>query len=120
MLGRSTKSSRARVLLNCGPVSSASTVDTSCPEFLVRYLLTRFVHILRGVLLCSFFVCFVYIVVSVFSLLSRVCSYIRTRADLHFTGSILAVISVVNMPVLCCRPAVSSAAVEHYRFWPVP
>jgi len=54
MLGSDVKTNRSRIWLNCGPVSSAKPLDTSCPEYLVRYLLTSFIHVLRGVLFRSF------------------------------------------------------------------
>jgi len=59
VVGAGVKANRGRIQLNCGPVSSTRTIDTSCPEYLVRHLFTSFVHVLRGVLfycpsLCNF------------------------------------------------------------------
>jgi len=48
VIGSSVKTSRGRIQLNCGPMSSVRTLSTSCPEYLVRYLLARFIHVLRG------------------------------------------------------------------------
>jgi len=48
IVGRSAKQCGSRIQLNCGPASSSRSVDVSCPEHLVQYLLTHFVHILRG------------------------------------------------------------------------
>ena len=57
VVGPSVKANRARILLNCGPVSSVRSLHTSCPEHLVRYLLAQFTHILQGGLLYCFY-CF--------------------------------------------------------------
>jgi len=57
LVGPSAKASGTRILLNCGPASSARTPDTSCPEYIVRYLLTRFIHALKGMLFLFGWMC---------------------------------------------------------------
>jgi len=84
VLGASLKSCRGRVQLNCGPVTSAGTLNINCSEYLVRYLLTRFVHILRGILFYRFFVS-IYVVFYLFCFHQSVAVYLRTRADHYLT-----------------------------------
>jgi len=48
-------SKKGRIQLNCGPASSATTLNTSCPEYLVCYLLARFIHVLQGAVLLRFY-----------------------------------------------------------------